>query len=61
MSILAPLTDPNTGALAYNATRVKVTKTDRQRTLPKFEGVVEALPAVTTELIQIANGKGGSH
>ncbi len=61
MSILAPLTDPNTGALAYNATRVKVTKTDRQRTLPKFEGVVEALPAVTTELIQIANGKDGSH
>ena len=61
MSILAPLTDPNTGALAYNATRVKVTKTDRKKTLPKFEGVVEALPAVTTELIQISNGKDGSH
>ncbi len=61
MSILAPLTDPNTGALAYNATRVKVTKTDRRRTLPKFEGVVEALPAPTVELIQIANGKGDAH
>ncbi len=61
MSILAPLTDPNTGALAYNATRVKVTRTDRQRTLPKFEGVVEALPAATTQLIQIANGKGDAH
>ncbi|MEE9249049.1 MAG: molybdopterin-dependent oxidoreductase [Dehalococcoidia bacterium] len=53
ISILAPLTDPNTGALAWNATRVKVTKTIKERTLPKFEGSVESLPAPTTEVIQV--------
>ena len=53
ISILAPLTDPNTGALAWNATRVKVTKTKKERTLPKFEGSVESLPAPAAEVIQV--------
>ena len=55
ISILAPLTDPNTGALAWNATKVKVTKTNKERTLPKFEGSVESLPAPTTEVIQVVH------
>ncbi|MFQ5872746.1 MAG: molybdopterin dinucleotide binding domain-containing protein, partial [Dehalococcoidia bacterium] len=53
LSLLAPFTDGHTGALAWNATRVRVTKTTRERTLAKFEGTVIALPAPETELIQI--------
>ncbi len=55
LSLLAPFTDGHTGALAWNATRVKVTKAVGNKTLPKFEGAVEALPAPTTELVQVVH------
>ena len=55
LSLVAPFTDGHTGALAWNATKVKVTKTHRERTLPKFEGTVEALPAPGAEIIQIVH------
>ncbi|HEV2123272.1 MAG TPA: molybdopterin dinucleotide binding domain-containing protein, partial [Chloroflexota bacterium] len=42
MQLLAPLTDEVTGAIAYAATRVRLTKTGRKIQLPKFEGTVPA-------------------
>ena len=60
ISILAPFVDVHTGTLAWNATKVRVTKTSKERTLPKFEGTVVALPAPETDLIQIQGSNGGS-
>ncbi len=42
LDIVAPLTDRDTGALAWSATRVRLRKTGRHVNLPKFEGTVEA-------------------
>ena len=39
-NVLGLLSDKETGALAWGATRVKMTKTDRRIRLPKYEGVV---------------------
>jgi anaerobic selenocysteine-containing dehydrogenase len=55
LSLVAPLTDGHTGALAWNATRVKLTKTNRERTLPKFEGTVPALPIPGEEIVQVVH------
>lgn len=55
LSILADFRDGHTGSLAWNATKVKVTKTNREKTLAKFEGSVAALPAPDTELVQITH------
>jgi anaerobic selenocysteine-containing dehydrogenase len=38
LSLLAPLTDGATGAMAYGATRVRMRKTGRSIELPKLEG-----------------------
>lgn len=56
MTILAPLEDDATGALAYGGTRVRLEKTGRRISLPKFEGNVP--PFVTPELkiIQVTRG-----
>ena len=40
LAILGPLADRETGALAWGATRVKMTETGRRIRLPKFEGAV---------------------
>ena len=44
LSILAPMADDSTGALAWAATRVKIEKTGRWVRLPKFENTVPDLP-----------------
>ena len=44
LSILSPLTDTTTGALAWAATRVRVEKTGRWVRLPKFENTVPDMP-----------------
>ena len=44
LSILAPLSDSSTGALAWAATRVRLEKTGRWTRLPKFENTVPDLP-----------------
>ena len=44
LSILSPLTDSQTGALAWAATRVGIKKTGRWIRLPKFENTVPDLP-----------------
>ena len=43
LSILMPLADPDTGALAWAATRVKVEKTGRWDRLPRFENTAPDL------------------
>ena len=43
LSILSPKTDQDTGALAWAATRVKLSKTGKWTRLPKFEGVAQDL------------------
>ncbi|MCH8207330.1 MAG: molybdopterin-dependent oxidoreductase [Chloroflexi bacterium] len=44
LSILAPATDGQTGALAWAATRVTMSKTGRWVRLPKFENAVSEIP-----------------
>ncbi len=55
-SILSPLTDENTGALAWAATRVTLRKTGKEVRLSKFEGTQEAVEAEDANLIQITRG-----
>ena len=43
-SILAPLTDADTGAIAWAATKVNIEKTDEWVRLPKFENTVVDFP-----------------
>ena len=40
MSIVSPLKDGQTNALAWSATRVRINKTGEWVRLPKFEGTV---------------------
>jgi len=53
LSLVAPLTDEATGALAYAATRVRLTRTDRHVTMPKFEGNVPAFQVPDDEVLQV--------
>ncbi|MBI4302030.1 MAG: molybdopterin-dependent oxidoreductase [Chloroflexi bacterium] len=52
LAILAPLTDGETGALAWAATRIRLRKTGRRSPLPKFEGVVSAIQLEDEPIIQ---------
>jgi molybdopterin-containing oxidoreductase family iron-sulfur binding subunit len=54
LSILAPLTDKDTNALAWAATRVSLRKTGKRIDLPKFEGNVPAFEADQGKIIKIA-------
>jgi anaerobic selenocysteine-containing dehydrogenase len=53
LSILAPLTDKDTNALAWAATRVSIRKTGKRIDLPKFEGNVPAFEADQGRIIKI--------
>ena len=53
LSLVAPLTDEATGALAYAATRVRLTRTDRHVIMPKFEGNVPAFQVPDDEVLQV--------
>ncbi len=54
LSILAPLPDSTTGALAWAATRVRLEKTNRWIRLPKFENTVPDLPVdENNQIIQL--------
>ena len=56
LSILAPLTDASTDALAWAATRVRIEKTGRWVRLPKFENTVPDMPVDEEgEIVQIAS------
>ena len=55
-SILSPLTDEDTGALAWAATRVTLRKTGKEIRFSKFEGTQEAVEAEDANLIQITRG-----
>ena len=55
--LLKPLTDGETGALAWAATRVRVTRTGRNVRVPKFEGIVPAFPVSEDEsIIKVTRG-----
>jgi anaerobic selenocysteine-containing dehydrogenase len=54
--LLAPLTDEGSGALAYGATRVKLTKTGRRAPLPKFEGTVPAYQLPDEQVLKVTRG-----
>ncbi len=52
--------DASTGALAFNATRVRLTKTGKRYSLPRIEGgAVEAREPFDYTVIQVTDGKGG--
>ncbi len=53
LSILAPMQESETGALAWSATRVQLTRTGRQYRLPKLEGAVPAVEPDDYDLVQI--------
>ena len=55
LSILAPLTDEATGALAWGATRVRLERTGRQYRLPKLEGSAPAVQPEDYSIIQITD------
>lgn len=59
LSILAPMTEGETGALAWGATRVRLIKTGRQYQLPKLEGSVPAVEPDDYDLIQIDDMRSG--
>lgn len=51
LSILTPLEDDDTGALAWAATRVKIERTDQWMRLPKFENTAPDLAVDEEQLI----------
>jgi menaquinone reductase, molybdopterin-binding-like subunit len=55
IALLAPLVDEATGALAYGATRVRLTKTGRRIALPKFEGTVPARQIPEQRVVKVTN------
>ncbi|MBI4233182.1 MAG: molybdopterin-dependent oxidoreductase [Chloroflexi bacterium] len=53
LSLLAPLTDQDTGALAWAATRVRIQPTGQRIRLPKLEGTVTAYETEPGHVIQV--------
>jgi anaerobic selenocysteine-containing dehydrogenase len=53
LEIVAPMTDSETGALAWAATRVKLTKTGQSIRLSRFEGTVPPLELPDAEILPI--------
>lgn len=53
MQLLEPLADATTGALAYAATRVKLTPTGRSVPVPKLEGMAPARQLAGQEVLQV--------
>ncbi|MBI2866360.1 MAG: molybdopterin-dependent oxidoreductase [Chloroflexi bacterium] len=53
LSLLTPLVDQDTGALAWAASRVRLVKTGRQERLPKFEGTMFATQVPHSEIIEV--------
>ena len=58
MTILAPLTDEETGSLAWAATKVVVEKSGRNLRVSKFEGIVPAFPIGVRDedIVQVTRG-----
>ena len=58
ISILAPVWDTKTGALAWAATRVLIQPTGRNIRVSKFEGIVPAFPIGTKDedIVQVTRG-----
>jgi len=54
LSIVAPQRDEDTGALAWSATRVRLTRTARRQRIAKFEGTMFAEQVPGSEIIEIA-------
>ena len=55
LSILAPMTEGDTGALAWNATRVRIERTGKRYRLPRLEGMVKAVQPEDYTIIKIAD------
>jgi anaerobic selenocysteine-containing dehydrogenase len=56
MALIAPVADDMTGALAYGATRVRLERTGRRMSVPKFEGNVPAFVDPSHNIIQVTRG-----
>ena len=55
LSILSPIKEKNSGALAWGATRVRLTPTGSRKRLPKSEGAVEARALPGFPVVQVTN------
>jgi anaerobic selenocysteine-containing dehydrogenase len=55
LSMLAPITDGDTNALAWAATRVRIRNTGEHIDMPRFEGNVPAFEVEEGKIIQIAS------
>jgi anaerobic selenocysteine-containing dehydrogenase len=53
LALLAPLADEATGALAYGATRVSVSKTGKSVAMPKLEGAAPARQLPGQEVLKV--------
>ncbi|MDT5016920.1 MAG: hypothetical protein QOD39_3080 [Mycobacterium sp.] len=53
MALLAPMTDQTTNALAYGATRVRLTKTGRRYGLAKMEGSATAVQVPGARVVEV--------
>ncbi|HLG71412.1 MAG TPA: molybdopterin-dependent oxidoreductase [Chloroflexota bacterium] len=56
LDLLAPLADTTTGALAYSATRARISPTGRRIQLSKFEGDVPAYQIPGKEVLEVRYG-----
>ncbi len=56
LRILGATTDPDTGALAWGATRVNITYTGKRSRVPKFEGTVEARAIEGVPVVRVTRG-----
>jgi anaerobic selenocysteine-containing dehydrogenase len=57
LDLIAVLTDQATGALAYGATRVKMSKTGRHVTIAKFEGYVTPYQLPGAPIVEVTRGE----
>jgi molybdopterin-containing oxidoreductase family iron-sulfur binding subunit len=53
LTLLSPLADTATGALAYGSTRVRLRKTGRSGPLPKLEGVAPVRQLPDHEVLKV--------
>ncbi len=56
LRLLAPLADGATGAMAYGATRVALSRTGRRVALPKLEGSAPVRQLPGREVLKVSHG-----
>lgn len=61
LDLIVPAQDEETGAFAWAGTRVRITKTNRRKELPKLEGIVLAVQLPGEPILEVQRSKDGAH